>query len=429
MTAPQAADDVHGDAGTASARSVGVLAAAQVLGGVGVASGIAVNGILAQDLSGSTSLSGLAQTMGVGGAAALAVPLARLAVRSGRRPALATGYAIGAVGALLSLLAGAVRSFPLLLLGAALFGGGSAAGLQARYAAIDGVPPARRGRSLSLVVWATTIGAVAGPNLSGPGAAVGQALHLPPLVGPFVFAFAGYVLAAAGIWALLRPDPLAAAIAARSVPSRTSSGEVHRGGTRRAFAVAVRTPDALLGLGAVGIGHAVMVAVMVMTPVHMHDGGAALTVVGIVISAHIAGMYAASPLWGWVADRYGRRTGIALGVAVLAIACALAASAPGDDPARLGVALTLLGLGWSACVVSGSTLLSESVPGDVRTSVQGLSDLVMGVVAASAGAGAGPVVEQLGYPALAVAAGGLLAVVLVLLARRAGPRDPAGAVA
>ena len=417
------------DAGTAPARSVRVLAAAQVLGGVGVASGIAVNGILAQDLSGSTSLSGLAQTMGVGGAAALAVPLARLAVRAGRRPALATGYAIGALGALLSLLAGAVRSFPLLLLGAALFGGGSAAGLQARYAAIDGVPPARRGRALSLVVWATTIGAVAGPNLSGPGATVGTALHLPPLVGPFVFALAGYLLAALGIWVLLRPDPLAAALAARAVPAGALPEASHRGSTRRALAVAVRSPDALLGLVAVGIAHAVMVAVMVMTPVHMHDGGAVLTVVGIVISAHIAGMYAASPLWGWVADRFGRRTGIALGVAVLALACALAASAPGDDPPRLGVALTLLGLGWSACVVSGSTLLSESVPGEVRTSVQGLSDLVMGVVAASAGAGAGPVMERLGYPALAVAAGALLTVVLVLLARRTGPRDPAVATA
>jgi MFS family permease len=421
VTAP-AVDEVQ----TAQGRAVRVLAAAQVLGGVGVASGIAVNGILAQDLSGSTSLSGLAQTMGVVGAAVLAVPLARLAVRSGRRPALAAGYAIGAVGALLSLAAGALRSFPLLLLGATLFGGGSAAGLQARYAAIDGVPAQRRGRALSLVVWATTVGAVAGPNLSGPGAVVGTALHLPPLVGPFVFALAGYALAALGIWALLRPDPLDATLAqARATARFPGAAQSRAVGTRHALAVAVRSPDALLGLVAVGVAHAVMVAVMVMTPVHMHDGGAALTVVGVVISAHIAGMYAASPAWGWLSDRYGRRTGIALGVAVLALACAVAASAPADAHVLLGVALALLGLGWSACVVNGSTLLSESVPADVRTPVQGLSDLVMGVVAASAGALAGPVVEGLGYPALAVAAAGLLVTVLVLLARRAGPAPTA----
>ncbi|MFN0281635.1 MAG: MFS transporter [Kineosporiaceae bacterium] len=397
------------------ARTVGVLAAAQVLGGVGVASGIAVNGLLAQEISGSTSRSGLAQTMGVLGAALLAVPLSRLAARRGRRPALATGYAVGAAGAVLSLAAARVGSFGLLLVGAALFGGGSAAGLQARYAAIDGVGEAHRARSLSLVVWAATVGSVVGPNLSGPGGRMGAALGVPDLAGPFLFSLAGYGLAALGLWAFLRPDPLPAA----AVRAGRADGTRGPSPTRTALRAVRSSPGAVLGLTALGIAHAVMVAVMVMTPLHLHDGGATLEVVGIVISVHIAGMYALSPVMGLVADRFGRRAGIGLGVVVLAVACLVAATSPPMAHTRLGVALTLLGLGWSACVVAGSTLLSESVPPDVRTSVQGLSDLVMGLVAASAGVFAGPVVERLGFGALGCVAAALLVPVVVLLTRPA----------
>jgi MFS family permease len=56
--------------------------------------------------------------------------------------------------------------FLLLLVGALLFGFATAANLQARYAATDLATPERRGRALALVVWATTVGAVAGPNLT-----------------------------------------------------------------------------------------------------------------------------------------------------------------------------------------------------------------------------------------------------------------------
>jgi MFS family permease len=397
-----------------------VLAAAQVLGGVGVASGIAVNGLLGQQISGSTALSGLAQTMGVLGAALLAVPLARLAARRGRRPALAAGYAVGTLGAVLSIVAARTSSFGLLLAGATLFGGGTASGLQARYAAIDGVDVDRRGRTLSLVVWAGTIGSVAGPNLSAPGGRVGERLGLPVLAGPFVFTVAAFAAAAGVLWALLRPDPLAPADRARAGPA----GRLR---TAPALAAVTRNPDALLGLVAVGTAHAVMVAVMVMTPVHLHDGGAELEVIGLVISVHIGGMYALSPAFGWICDRFGRRACIGLGIGLLTVACLAAAGSPAMAHARLTVALALLGLGWSACVVAGSTLLSESVPADVRTSVQGLSDLVMGLAAAGAGALAGPVVQWLGFGVLSLGAIGLLVPVVGLFARRRILDDAVGA--
>jgi MFS family permease len=390
-------------------RAVPVLSAAQVLGGVAVASGIAVNGLLAQKLSGSTSLSGLAQSMSVIGAAVLAVPLARQAGRYGRRPALATGYLVGTAGAVLSLLAGITGQFWLLLIGAALFGGGSASSLQARYAAVDAASPSRRGRSLSIVVWATTVGSVAGPNLSGAGGRLGHRLGIPELAGPFVFSLAAFVAALAVVWVLLRPDPLAPA-------ARTGVRE-HHAGVLAALRIVAAHPGAVLGLAAVGLSHAVMVGVMVMTPVHMHDHGATLRIVGIVISVHIAGMYAASPVFGWFADRAGRVAGIVLGVVVLAASLVVSASASPMDRTRLGLGLALLGLGWSACLVSGSTLLTESVPTAHRTAVQGLSDLAMGTVAALAGLAAGPVLALGGYPRLTSSAGVLLLPVPVLVVR------------
>jgi MFS family permease len=402
----------------AQRRAVPVLSAMQVLGGTGVAGGLAVNGLLAQQLSGSTALSGLAQTMGVIGAAALAVPLARLAARRGRRPALTLGYLVASVGAVLSITAGAAEQFWLLLVGATLFGAASACGLQSRYAAIDAAASRFRGRALSVVVWAGTVGSVAGPNLSDAGGRVGRALGLPSLVGPYLFALVGFAAAAGSCFWLLRPDPLA--VARRLAGTAPAAAATGIGVASRAV---LASPAAVLGMVAVGTAHAVMVAVMVMTPVHLHDGGATLRVVGLVISAHVAGMYAASPVMGWFADRVGRRAGILLGLGVLLAALAVAFVSGPQDQAQLGVALALLGLGWSACLVSGSTLISESVAASVRTAVQGLSDLVMGLAAAVAGVLAGPVLAGWGYPVLAGCAAALLGPAFVLAVATARSDD------
>jgi MFS family permease len=409
------------------------LVGSQVLGGGGVCSGIAVGGLLAEQVSASTSLAGLAQTGTVLGAALLALPLARAAEAAGRRPALAAGYGLGLAGAVLAVVAGVASSFPLLLAAMLLFGGGTASGLQARYAATDAATAATRGRALSVVVWATTLGAVAGPNLAGVGGRFGASVGVPSLAGPFLFSVAAFAAAAAVVLLLLRPDPLPAA-------RGTGSGAGSGGGSARArpagaarprlaetLRVVAALPRARLGICAVAAAHAVMVGVMVMTPVHLGHAGASLQVVGVVISLHVAGMYAASPLMGWLSDRAGRVPTIGVGVATLAAALGVAAAADAGQHGLVGVALTLLGLGWSACLVAGSTLLTESVPDRVRTSVQGVSDLAMGLAAALAGALAGPMLAAGGYRFLALAAGGLL-VPVVLLAASARRGDTVGVV-
>jgi MFS family permease len=380
-------------------RTVRTLVVSQALGGLGMSIGIAVAALLAEQISGSEKLAGLAQTMQVLGAAVASYLLAHLMGRRGRRVGLATGYLVGASGAGLCVLAGVTGSFGMLLVGALLLGFGTAANNQSRYAATDLAPSAKRARALSMVVWATTIGAVAGPNLTGPAARAAKVLSVPALTGPFVFAVVGMLAAGVVVWSSLRPDPLLvarqAALAAR--------GSTVAAGTSwsRVVDVLRSRPGVAAGTAALALAHAVMVSVMVMTPLHMHHGGATLEVIGVVISVHVLGMYAFAPVMGWSADRFGRAAMLGVGAVVLLLALLLAGTAPAGTSYRIGAGLFLLGLGWSACTVSASALLSESTPLDARTDVQGAADLVMGVTAAAAGALGGVVVGTLGYPALA----------------------------
>lgn len=390
-------------------RTLRTLFTSQVLGGVGVASGLAVGSLLAEEVSESTALAGFAQTSTVLGAALVAVPMSRLMTRRGRRPGLVAGYALGLGGAAVTILAATLVSYPLLLVGLAAFGGGTAANLQARYAATDLAEPSRRGRDLSLVVWATTVGTVLGPNLIDPGGAVAEWLGMPRLAGPYVFALFAFGIALVLIHVWLRPDPLefgGATMRSRDAPARMP------------IMTSVRTilgaPLATLGLAAVAIAHTVMVAVMVMTPVQMLHGGATLRVIGFVLSGHVAGMFALSPLMGWLSDRAGRVATIVLGAVVLGAALLLAGTAPEGASARLATGLVLLGVGWSACLVAGSTLLTESVPVSARPSVQGAADLVMGICGALGGAVGGIVVGTMGFGWLALGAAPLLLALLAL---------------
>jgi MFS family permease len=406
-------------------RTLGTLVATQSLGGVGITIGIAVAAILAEEISGSEKLAGLAQTMQVLGAALASFLLAHLMGRRGRRPGLALGYLLGAVGAGLCVVAGVVSSFAMLLVGATLLGSTTAANAQSRYAATDLAKPDRRARSLSLVVWATTVGAVAGPNLTGVAGRVARSLGLPSLVGPFLFALVGMAASAVVIAVFLRPDPL---LVARQAALSMRGGGVRSGTSwSRVTRVLRENPAVAAGVAALSLAHAVMIAVMVMTPLHMHHGGATLEVIGIVISAHVLGMFAFSPVVGWAADKVGRPPVLIAGAGVLLGSLLLSGSAPEGASYQIGFALFLLGLGWSLCTIAASTLLSESSPLDARTDVQGAADLIMGLVAAPAGALAGVIMGALGFVALNVFAALLVTGVATAaeVARRTASRDRA----
>ncbi|QAY72370.1 MFS transporter [Agromyces protaetiae] len=408
--------------------SLAVLVGNQLLAGVGVASGIAVAALLAEDLTGTALLAGLSQTSSVLGAGIVAIPLARLAVARGRHVALALGYGLACLGAVAVIVAAATAIVPLVFVGLAAFGAGSAAGLQARFAATEVARPGFEARAMSLVLWATTIGSVAGPNLSEAGAAFGRWAGLPPLAGPFVFSGLAFAISTLAVGALLRlpkPGVLEADAAADAdaaggadapadaapdpVSDPVSDQSARPVGTWAALTTAARNPTSLLALLAIVCSHTAMVAVMVMTPVHLHDHGGTLGLIGLVISIHILGMYGASPIMGWLVDRFGPIPVIGLGAVLLAGATMLGVFAPSDRIELVPLALGLLGLGWSAGLIGGSALLTVSVEPPLRVPLQGGSDAAMNFAAALASASSGAVLAAGGFAAVNVV--GALAIV------------------
>lgn len=306
-------------------------------------------------------------------------------------------------------LAAIVHSFGLLLVGSALLGFTTAANGLARYTAVDLARPEHRGRALSLVVWSTTIGAVAGPSLTGPAASAAGALGGERLAGPFLFGALGMLVSLGILTVFLRPDPLRVA--------QRRSGVAPAAGRAVASPRAIRDllgahPRVGAAVGTIALAHAVMVAVMVMTPLHMRHGGADLRIIGVTISLHVLGMFGFSPLVGMACDRWGAPRLMIAGAAVLVVAAiASGASHQGASP-LIAAGLFLLGVGWSLATVASATLLSAAAPDDVRTETQGAGDLVMGLAGATAGALAGVVMAVSGYlvlnafaASLAVAAG------------------------
>jgi MFS family permease len=412
------------DVGKLQRRTVGTLAVGQALGGAGVSTGISVATLLAERMLGSSDLAGVPQTAQVLGSAVAAFLIARVMTTRGRRPGLAIGYGMGAVGAALCVLSAFLSSFVVLLVGATLFGAATAANHQTRYAATDLAAPDRRATALSIVVWAATIGAVLGPNLVGPADRLTMSLGAPEFAGPFVLGFIGALLAAIVFLVRLRPDPL---VVARQLAS--TDPHVRPNVTiRHVYRVVTSRPRATVAVLSIAFAHTVMVSVMVMTPLHLHHGGAGLEVIGFVISVHVLGMFAFSPLMGIAADRIGRIPLIVIGSVVLLASVTLSGLAPAGSSVGLTVGLFLLGLGWSCCMVASSALLTDSVPLEDRPTVQGASDLAVGCAAAFGAAIAGVIVGTWGYATLNVAAGVLAAsiAVLVWIARRATsePADP-----
>ncbi len=369
---------------------VKTLASAQVLSGVGTAGTVAAGSLLVASISNSETLAGLAQTSAVLGAAALALPLARITAKGGRRAALSIGYFAGFIGSIFAIWGGSSRNLTLMLIGTFLVGAASAAAYQARFAAIDLATDQTRARQLSFVVWGSTIGAVAGPNLMQPSGNFAENVGLPRLVGPYLISAVTLAAAALVINTFLRPDPYL--LANKDVDIQRVKGD-----TKKALAHIRSNPAALFAIAAIAIGHLAMVAVMVMTPVHMAHVDVTLTVIGLVISVHVLGMFAFSPIVGSLSDRLGRVRVIQIGLGILIISAVISGFARADDAYTLGVGLFLLGLGWSCTLIAGSALLSESVADTFKASSQGASDLVMNLAGAGGGAVAGVIIGTLSY--------------------------------
>ncbi|HSN10747.1 MAG TPA: MFS transporter, partial [Propionibacteriaceae bacterium] len=337
------------EVGVLRRRTIWLLSAAQILSGLAAGAVVSVGSLMAVKLTGSDAWAGSITTASTLGAALSSLALARLAASHGRRISLVTGLALASSGATAIVLSSVWSSFVLLLVGGALMGVGSAANLQARFAATDLSTVRTRARDLALVVWMSTAGAVTGPNLIRLGAPLSRLTGLPELGAVFLFPLVGMFGAMLVMWLGLRPDPL--------LTSRRLLGDADVGRARKhvpisvAFGTLRRHPLALAALSGILVAHAVMVAVMSMTPVHMAGYGASISLVGLTVSLHIAGMYALSPVMGLLADRLGAATVLVGGLGTVLLATVLTGLG-GSSTMMVTVGLILLGLGWSAATVA-----------------------------------------------------------------------------
>lgn len=412
---------------------------AQLFSGAGIASGYAVGGLLAEQITGQTAMAGFAQMSVILGAGLVAYPLATLAARYGRRTALTLGFGTGTLGAAVVLTGVAVEFLPLFMLGMMMCGSSTAAGLQARYAASDTANPQRPGQAMSIVIWATTVGSVLGPNFTEPGSRLGAFLGVNPLSGPYLISMGCFALAALAAFSLGSPRTATRAAQAAEAPSPTSTtapaaaqatasqATTPADQPRPTFGEALRyllsRPIARYAVITIVTGQMIMTNVMVMTPVHMDHQHFDLTAVGIVVSIHIMGMYVFSPVFGWMSDRWGPRTVITAGMVVYAVTVALGiydSLLPTSHFVILNTALFLLGVGWSMFLIGGSALLVKSVDARMRVPLQGISDSAMNLGGAFMAAFAGTLLGLGGFFLINAIAGVVLLVniVFALLANR-----------
>ncbi len=402
-------------------RTLTVVVGSQIFGGAGLAAGVTVGALLAEDMLGGTSLSGLPAGLFTLGSALAAYLVGRLSQRSGRRTGLTAGFLAGAAGAIGIVAATVVANPVLLFVSLFVYGAGTATNLQARYAGTDLARPERRGTAVSTALVATTFGAVAGPNLVGVTGRFAADLGLPPLTGPFLLAALAFTLAALVLFVLLRPDPLLTArsmAAARAAVSATTS----------ASGTPVWPRGVVAGATVMTLTQVAMVAIMTMTPVHMQQHGHGLDAVGFVIGLHVAAMFLPSLVTGPLVDRVGRAPMVVAAGVTLLVAGVVAATAPDDSLSALTLALVLLGLGWNFGLISGTALLVDGTSLEDRARTQGTVDVLIALSGATGGIASGWVMASSSYAVLALL-GGCLSLLLLPVVVWAGlPRRTAPAV-
>lgn len=404
MSAPSAALSAAARARLQRKTLVTVLLS-QACGGAGLTAGIAVGALIAQDMLATEALSGLPTALFTLGAALTAFLLGRATQRTGRRSALATGFMIGGLGAIGVVVATQLDSPVLLLASLFVYGAGTATNLQTRYAGTDLAPKNRKGTAISIAMVATTIGAVAGPNLIEPLGRLAETLGLPALSGPFLLAAVAYLSAGLILLIRLRPDPYVVAqqLETQEAPEATT-----------ADTPGVVPPKRLVVVGALTlvVSQVVMVGIMTMTPVHMRAHEHSMGAVGLVIGLHVAAMWLPSLVTGPLVDRIGPRITAPLGGGILLASGLTAALAPGDSLGALILALVLLGLGWNIGLVSGSTLVVHGTDPKTRAGTQGSIDVWYQIFGAGAGIFSGVLMSTAGFGMLTIA-GGLLALIIV----------------
>lgn len=367
---------------------------------MGMGAGGTAGALLAMEMTGSSAAAGLPLGAVVLGSAIGALLISRVTRRAGRIAGLVVGYAVGSVGAGLVVVAAVAAGFGFVVAGSVMMGVANAAVFLTRYAAADSVPEATRGRALGAVLAGAAVGAVVSFNLLGPSGDLAAGLGLPPLTGLYLLAVVAFTSAGT-------------ALAALGYRTRRAVGVIVQGAANRAVPDLGRPANARTAVLLLAVTNLVMVAVMTIAPVHMVAHGHDLNVVGLAVSIHALCMLAPAPLAGWLADRSGPMPVARLGLTLMAAAGITGGLADGGSAVTFTAVLALLGLGWCAGVVAGSTMLAASLPDAERPRAEGIGEVAMGLAAGTGAPLAGVVAGAGGFPTLAAAAAGVSLVVLV----------------
>ncbi|MCZ0875186.1 MFS transporter [Peribacillus sp. AS_2] len=388
-------------------RTLIIISISQIFGGAGLAAGVTVGALLAQQMLGTDAFAGVPSGLFTLGSAVAALIVGRLSQRYGRRTGLTAGFLIGGLGAIGVITAAIINSVFLLFASLLIYGAGTATNLQARYAGTDLANNKQRATAISITMVFTTFGAVAGPNLVNVMGDFALSIGVPSLAGPFILSAAAFILAGLVLFVLLRPDPL---VIARAIEA--SKQESNRLGYSADTEQMVNKRGIIVGAAIMVLTQIVMVAIMTMTPVHMRHHGHDLGEIGLVIGFHIAAMYLPSLVTGVLVDKFGRTAMAIASGATLLLAGLISAIAPGDSMILLVIALSLLGLGWNFGLISGTALIVDSTDTSNRAKTQGTVDVLIALSGASGGALSGMIVAGSSYTALSFI-GGLLSLLLI----------------
>jgi MFS family permease len=389
-------------------KTLSIVILSQIFGGAGLAAGITVGALLAQDMLGTENAAGIPTALFTLGSAGAALLVGRLSQRFGRGAGLATGFLAGGLGAIGVIIAALINSPALLFVSLLIYGAGTASNLQARYAGTDLATAKQRATAVSMAMVSTTFGAVAGPNLVDVMGEFAYSIGIPALAGPFILAAAAFILAGLVLLIFLRPDPLMVSTAIAS--AREKGDPIQKEINLESFTINKR--GVVVGAAIMVLTQFVMVAIMTMTPVHMGHHGHSLREVGLVIGFHIGAMYFPSPLTGLLVDKVGRiAMAVASGATLLASGL-VAAFAPGGSLVLLILALVLLGVGWNFGLISGTALIVDSTHPSIRAKTQGSADVLVALSGASGGALSGMVVAHSSYAGLSLS-GAILSLLLI----------------
>ncbi|WP_371038565.1 MFS transporter [Rhodosalinus sp. FB01] len=356
------------DSDARAKRNVTVLVGAQALLGAQMPMIFTIGGLAGQSLAPNACLATLPISLIVLGSMISATPLSWAMQRYGRR----TGFFIGAMGGATGGAVGAIglwyASFPIFLAGSLLTGLYMSAQGFYRFAAADTATDAFRPKAISYVMAGGLAAAIIGPQL----VKVTSQAFVIPFLGTYLAVIALNVLGSALFLALDIPTP---PVPAEDAPKGRSRWEL------------ITTPTIAVAVICATVSYALMHLVMTSTPLAVvgcgfNEGNAA-----DVVTAHVLAMYVPSFFTGHLIARFGAKTIVATGLAILGAAGAVALT--GVELEQFFLALVLLGVGWNFGFIGATTMLAGAHEPWERGRMQGLNDLIVfgGVTFASLASG------------------------------------------